>query len=72
MAVGVTVRVRVLVGVKLGVAVEVTVGVHVAVNVGVPVAVEGIQSNPPAHDAPNTTAHPPQVPTIGAAQKPGH
>ncbi|HXQ24071.1 MAG TPA: hypothetical protein VN812_20485 [Candidatus Acidoferrales bacterium] len=40
-------------------------------DVGIGVGV-WVMQEPPVQDAPNTTAHPPHVPTIGAAQKSAH
>jgi hypothetical protein len=64
--VGVTVPVAVCVGVRVMVAVGVTVGLLVTVG-----GVREMQE-PPVQEASNTTAHPPHVPAIGAAQKLAH
>jgi len=69
---GLTVGVLVGVGVRVTVGVIVRVGVHVMVGVLVGVGVEGMHNPSPPQDARNTTAQPPQVPTMGTEQKPVH
>lgn len=59
------------VNVAVGASVDVDVAVAVVLAVAVGVGVRGLHK-PPAQDAPNTTAHPPQVPATGAAQKSAH